>query len=233
MDTDTVYVTHMPDTNEIPQGRNVPVWMYHEVGNNIWGIESLFVSPDNMREQLQYLQDNGYQPIFFSNLTHLEDYDKPVLLTFDDGYIGMYTELFPLLKEFQMKATVFVITGSLGTEHYITAEQAKEMSDSGLVSIQSHTVNHPTLAELSAEAQEEELRQSQLDIARITGRIPYVLSYPTGSHNDTTIELGKQYYKFGVKMNGGKWTIGNNYFSITRLYAARTTDIGTYGSNMR
>lgn len=233
MDTDTVYVTHMPDTNEIPQGRTVPVWMYHEVGNNIWGIESLFVSPDNMRKQLQYLQDNGYQPIFFSDLTHLEDYDKPVLLTFDDGYIGMYTELFPLLKEFQMKATVFVITGSLGTEHYITAEQTKEMSDSGLVSIQSHTVNHPTLAELSAEAQEEELWQSQLDIARITGRIPYVLSYPTGSHNDTTIELGKQYYKFGVKMNGGKWTIDNNYFSITRLYAARTTDIGTYGSNMR
>lgn len=231
--TATAYVTKMPDTDLIPQGRTVPVWMYHEVGDDVWGIESLFVSPDHMREQLQYLKDNGYQPIFFSDLTHLEDYDKPVILTFDDGYIGMYTELFPLLKEFNMKATVFVITGSLGTEHYISDEQMKEMSDSGLVSMQSHTVSHPALAELGAEEQEEELRQSQLDIARVTGKIPYALSYPTGSHNTTTVEIGKQYYAFGILMNGGKWTIDNNYFAISRLYAARTTDLDTYSSAMK
>ncbi len=231
--TSTAYVTKMPDTDLIPQGRTVPVWMYHEVGNDIWGIESLFVSPKNMREQLQYLADNGYQTIFFSDLTHLEDYDKPVILTFDDGYLGTYTELFPLLKEFNMKATVFVITASLGTEHDITSEQAKEMSDSGLVSIQSHTVNHPALAELSAEEQEEELRQSQLDIARITGKIPYALSYPTGSHNDTTVEIARKYYTFGILMNGGKWTINNNYFAVSRLYAARTTTMDTYSSAMK
>lgn len=64
-----------------------------------------------MRQQLQYLWDNGYEPIFFSDLTHLEDYDKPVLLTFDDGYIGNYTELYPLLQEYNMKATIFISTG--------------------------------------------------------------------------------------------------------------------------
>ena len=227
-----VYVTLMPDTSLIPQGRTVPVWMYHEVGNDIWGIESLFVSPDNMREQLQYLKDHGYQTIFFSDLTHLSDYDKPVILTFDDGYLGTYTELFPLLKEFDMKATVFVITASIGTEHDITAEEAKEMSDSGLVSIQSHTVNHPALAELSAEEQEEELKQSQLDIARITGRVPYAQSYPTGSYNATTIEIGRKYYKFGVKMNGGNWRIGSDFFAVDRLYAARSTTIEGYGAAM-
>ena len=229
----TAYVTKMPDTDLIPQGRTVPVWMYHEVGDDIWGIESLFVSPKNMREQLQYLYDNGYQTIFFSDLTHLEDYDKPVILTFDDGYIGTYTELFPLLKEFNMKATVFVITGSLGTEHDINNEQVKEMSDSGLVSIQSHTVNHPALAELGAEEQEEELRQSQLDIARITGKIPYALSYPTGSHNDTTIELGKKYYAFGIIASGGKWVTDGQFYTIPRLYAARTTTMDTYSSAMK
>ena len=175
------------------------------------GIESLFVSPSNMREQLQYLQDNGYQTIFFSDLTHLEDYDKPVILTFDDGYIGTYTELFPLLKEFNMKATVFVVTASLGSEHDINNEQAKEMSDSGLVEIQSHTVNHNELAKLGAEEQENELRQSQLDIAQVTGKIPYVLSYPAGSYNDTTIELAKKYYDFAIIANGGKWTTDGNY----------------------
>ncbi len=231
--TYTAYVTKMPGTDQIAQGRSVPIWMYHEVGDNLWGIESLFVSPSNMREQLQYLQDNGYQTIFFSDLTHLEDYDKPVILTFDDGYIGTYTELFPLLKEFNMKATVFVVTTSLGTEHDINNEQAKEMSDSGFVEIQSHTVNHNELAKLGAEEQENELRQSQLDIAQVTGKIPYVLSYPAGSYNNTTIELAKKYYDFAIIANGGKWTTDGNYYTIPRLYAARTTTIDTYGSAMK
>ena len=229
----TAYVTKMPDTNLIAQGRSVPIWMYHEVGDNLWGIESLFVSPSSMREQLQYLQDNGYDTIFFSDLTHLEDYDKPVILTFDDGYLGTYTELFPLLKEFGMKATVFVITASIGSEYDITAEQAKEMSDSGLVEIESHTVNHNELAQLGPEEQESELRQSQLDIARITGKIPYVLSYPNGSHNDTTIELAKKYYDFAIIASGGKWTTDGHYYTIPRLYAARTTTMDTFSSAMR
>ena len=229
----TAYVTKMPDTSLIAQGRSVPIWMYHEVGDNLWGIESLFVSPSSMREQLQYLKDNGYEPIFFSDLTHLEDYDKPVILTFDDGYLGTYTELFPLLKEFNMKATVFVITASIGSEYDITAEQAREMSDSGLVEIESHTVNHNELAELSPEEQEAEIRQSQLDIAQITGKIPYVLSYPNGSHNDTTIELAKKYYDFAIIASGGKWTTDGHYYTIPRLYAARTTTMDTFSSAMR
>ena len=211
----------------------MPIWMYHEVGDNLWGIESLFVSPSSMREQLQYLQDNGYDTIFFSDLTHLEDYDKPVILTFDDGYLGTYTELFPLLKEFGMKATVFVITASIGSEYDITAEQAKEMSDSGLVEIESHTVNHNELAQLGSEEQESELRQSQLDIARITGKIPYVLSYPNGSHNDTTIELAKKYYDFAIIANGGKWITDSRYYTIPRLYAARSTTMDTFSSAMQ
>lgn len=229
----TAYVTKMPDTSLIAPGRSVPIWMYHEVGDNLWGIESLFVSPSSMREQMQYLKDNGYEPIFFSDLTHLEDYDKPVILTFDDGYLGTYTELFPLLKEFGMKATVFVITASIGSEYDITAEQAKEMSDSGLVEIESHTVNHNELAELSPEDQETEIRQSQLDIARITGKIPYVLSYPNGSHNDTTIELAKKYYDFAIIASGGKWTTDGSYYTIPRLYAARTTTMDTFSSAMQ
>ena len=52
-----------------------------------------------------------------------------------------------------MKATVFVITASIGSEYDITAEQAKEMSDSGLVEIESHTVNHNELAQLGSEEQ--------------------------------------------------------------------------------
>ena len=229
----TMYLSPKIDTAAIPSGRQVPVLMYHAVSDQTWGLEGLFLSPSDMEAQLKYLTENGYDPIFFSDLPHLDQYRKPVILTFDDGYIGTYTELFPLLKEFNMKATVFVVTTSLGTEHDINNEQAKEMSDSGFVEIQSHTVNHNELAKLGAEEQENELRQSQLDIAQVTGKIPYVLSYPAGSYNNTTIELAKKYYDFAIIANGGKWTTDGNYYTIPRLYAARTTTIDTYGSAMK
>lgn len=226
----TVYLTLSPDTSLIQSGRRVPILMYHEVGDNTWGVSDLFVSPENMRQQLQYLSDNGYEPIFFSDLTHLEDYEKPVLLTFDDGYIGNYTELYPLLQEYNMKATVFISTGLLGKENYLDQDQVREMSDSGLVSIQSHTVSHAVLAELDYDDQQWELKQSLIDIARITGKLPYALAYPTGSYNDSTVELGKKYYCFGVKMNGGKWSTDGGRFTVTRSYVARTTDIGSYAA---
>ena len=71
--------------------------MYHAVSDNMWGIDELFVSPASMEEQLRYLVDNGYEPIWFSDLAELEQYEKPVILTFDDGYDDNYTELLPLL----------------------------------------------------------------------------------------------------------------------------------------
>lgn len=225
-----VYVSQKLDMSLIPQGKAIPTLMYHEVGDETWGISDLFVSPDNMRQQLQYLQDGGFDPIFFSDLTHLADYDKPVLLTFDDGYIGNYTELFPLLQEFNMKATIFVIPDLLDTPNYMTREQVREMADSGLVSIQSHTMSHPELATISQQEQDYELSQSQLEITRITGRIPYVLCYPSGSHDDTTIALGQQYYQFGLKMNGGLWITDQDHFEIDRFYVSRNTTIYSFSS---
>lgn len=137
-----LYITPSAKVFEIPEDVNVPVLMYHAVSDNMWGINELFVSPSEMEKQLAYLVENGYDPIWFQDLEHVEDYDKPVILTFDDGYDDNYTELFPLLRKYEVKATVFVIGNAMGTSHKMTEEQVKELSDSGLVSIQSHGYTH-------------------------------------------------------------------------------------------
>ena len=221
----TVYLTASLDMEAIPQGEQVPILMYHAVSDDMWGIESLFVSPEDLRAQLSYLRDEGYDPIFLSDLPHLSDYDKPILLTFDDGYDDNYTELYPILQEYGVKATVFVITGMLGDEHYLTAEQVEELSRSGLVDIQSHTVSHEELSTLSYEAQEQELAQSRLELARITGKIPYALAYPSGERDEDTLTLAPEYYSFGLDMNGGTWTIAGDYFRIDRIYVSRYTTL--------
>lgn len=225
-----VYITPSCRPFEIPADVNVPVLMYHAVSDNMWGINELFVSPSEMEKQLAYLVDNGYDAIWFEDLAHLEDYDKPVILTFDDGYDDNYTELYPLLQKYGVKATIFVIGNAAGTSHKMTEEQIKELADSGLVSIQSHAYTHDDLDYKREESLVWELGESQRVIARITGRVPYVLCYPTGKYSSLTLEVGERYYLFGLKMNGGLYNTSDDPFLVNRYYISRYTDIYSFAS---
>jgi len=214
---------------QVPEGYLVPVLMYHAVSDDLWGYSELFVSPVDMEAQLQYLQENGFTTIHFSDLEHIDQIEKPVLLTFDDGYLDNYTELFPLLQQYNAKATIFAITKSIGTHHlYFNWEQAREMADSGLVEIHSHTVSHPNLDELTAEEQQYELEQSKLEILRNLGRESYVLCYPTGRYNADTLELVGSYYNFALKMNGNDYYTDPNVYEINRWYVWRGMPLGTF-----
>lgn len=224
----TMYLSPKIDTTAIPSGRQVPVLMYHAVSDQTWGLEGLFLSPSDMEAQLKYLTENGYDPIFFSDLPHLNQYKKPVILTFDDGYNNNYTDLYPLLQKYNVKATIFVIPSSVGGQYSMTAAQIKEMSDSGLVSIQSHTQDHKELASLSADQQKQQFAQSQLAIARMTGCIPSVLSYPSGSYDSNTLSLAPEYFDMAVKSRGGLWTVQNNFFEIDRYPVYRDTGMSSF-----
>lgn len=218
------YCTSGISSWDIPQRIRVPVLMYHAVTSEVWGNESLFVDPDVLERHFQYLLEEGYTPIFFEDLNHVTDYEKPVILTFDDGYLDNYEQLYPLLQAYQFKATIFVVTSSMDNRvTSMTSQQVKELSDSGLVSIQSHTVNHQVLTTLSPEEQEEELRQSKLAVARMTGREPFVVSYPTGAYTDTTRALAEEYYRFAVTVEEGDFITGRKESEIPRYYVRRST----------
>ena len=225
----TLYCTPSAWPREIPEGYDVPVFMYHAVDNDLWGISELFVKPERMEEQLKYLSENGYDTIFFEDLYNIDQYDKPVILTFDDGYLDNYTNLFPLLQKYNCKATIFVINQYIGNDvHYTNPDQLLEMANSGLVSIQSHTVTHPNLDTLDIEEQRHELEQSKLETCRMTRRESFVLCYPTGRYDNDTLEIIGDYYHFGIKMNGGLYTTGDSPFEINRYYISRDTSTSSF-----
>ncbi|MBQ7098036.1 MAG: polysaccharide deacetylase family protein [Clostridia bacterium] len=129
----------------------VPALMYHCVDENI---NDVTISQANFRKHLEVIKENGYTPIsvdelidFVNNGTVLPT--KPVCITFDDGYMDNYLNAYPLLKEFDFKATIFAIGSSVGKSTYKETgkpifphfgfDEAKEMIDSGLISVQSHT----------------------------------------------------------------------------------------------
>ena len=224
-----VYVTPAAGKWEIPEGYRVPALMYHGVSDTGWGATDLFVRPADLEAQLQYLTENGYTPIWFEDLARVDEIEKPVLLTFDDGYADNYTELFPLLQKYQVKATVFVIAGTVDyNPNNLTSAQIREMSDSGLVSIQSHTQTHPFLPGLDRNGQAWELETSKLTLTRITGKEPYVICYPAGNTNADTEELAAEHYRLGVDMGNFWYTTGEDPYQIRRWYVPRSLTLGAF-----
>ena len=215
------YLAKRQTVGEIPEGWNVPVLMYHAVGDEIWGYSDLFVSAASMEEQLQYLQENGYEAIWFSDLAHIEDYEKPVILTFDDGYDDNYTVLYPLLEKYQTKATIFVIGNAMGSTHKMTQEQVYEMAASGLVSIQSHTYTHGNLSAMDEAALRQEMERSNAALAAATGQIPYVLCYPEGKYSYLTMDVAKDYYTFALRMDGWTYQTGMDPYQVPRSFVSR------------
>lgn len=202
---DRLYCTPGAGNWELKGGYRVPICMYHAVCEDLFEymLYDMCLRPSEMEEQLQFLTENGYDPIFFEDLEHVEEYDKPVILTFDDGYNCLYDNLFPLLKKYNVKVVIYVITGNIESGRFrsLSREQIVEMEESGLVSIQSHTVTHPALISLSPEEQAKEYYDSKLYITRLVGKEPFAIAYPEGkAYVGSTTANAMEYYRFGVRM---------------------------------
>ena len=224
----TLYFARQLTLSSPAENVNVPVLMYHAVSDDLWGYWDLFVSPQTIEEELLYLQENGFETIWFEDLSHVEDYEKPVILTFDDGYDDNYTELFPLLQKYNAKATIFVIPKAIGTPHKMTAEQIYELSRSGLVSIQSHTYSHGNLSTMDEETLIFEMEESQKYLAALTGQVPYAVCYPEGTRSELSIEVAGRYYDYGLLMNGQLYNTSDDPLRVKRFYVPRGYDLGSF-----
>jgi len=133
---------------------NVPVLLYHHLDPNV-PEDAMTLHPDTFAAQMMLLYTNGYTPVSFDQITAYVEKGEalpasPVIITFDDGYLSNYEYAFPILKEYGWKASIFVIGSSVGHYEYYKDTQyplkphfgeteIREMVDSGLISIHSHT----------------------------------------------------------------------------------------------
>ncbi len=214
---------------------SVPIFMYHFILDDYGNYPDTenFLKPETLEEQLKYLSENGYQTIFMDEMDDLYKYEKPVGLTFDDCFVYFYNNAFPLLKKYNQKATIFIITDYINGENYLTEEQIKEIADSGLVKVESHTKSHQYLDLMTYDEQYEEAVGSKERLEEITGQEVTVYCYPSGRYNQTTLDIIKDHYDFGLEMLGGVCytdKIQDNYH-ITRIYANRTMPLSTFASH--
>ena len=194
---------------------SLPVLMYHYVSRFPGAIA---VSPEHFEDQCRGMAEHGWRGI---GLDEAEAFllkgaplpPRSLLITFDDGYRSNYTLAYPILQKYSMKATIFAIGVSFGTDHYkdtdyamtphFGAAEAAEMAGSGLISIQSHTYDmhqwppyetdsavRENILQLPGESEEAyvealtaDFTRSRAQLEAAAGRPVDVLAYPAGQYS--------------------------------------------------
>jgi len=127
---------------------------------------------------------------------------KPVLITFDDGYEGIYNYAYPILKKYAFKAIVFVTTGYIGKHNkwdtslgprfrHLNWSHIREMADDGIW-FGSHGVNHTFLTRQSDSAARYEIEASKMELENGLGRPVRFFSYPYGNYDERIISFVRE-----------------------------------------
>ena len=212
----------------------IPILMYHAIhvmDPSEAANAGLIVDPTTFESHLQALKEAGYYTLTpdeaYKSLTEnvLPENKKVVWLTFDDSLKDFYTNAFPLLQKYQMKATNNVITGFVqaGREDMLTLDEIKEMKEKGM-SFEDHTVNHPDLSTATADQQTLELRDSKAFLDDNLSQKTTTVAYPSGRYSDATLQIAESLgYKMGLTTNNGLASLSNGLLSLNRVRVNPTT----------
>ena len=218
------YDIQLPDFTEEtlePGTKFSPVaTMYHSINEvPFTSLTNLFVRPSEFEDHLKKIDELGYEYIFADQF---DKYDvETVMLTFDDGYEDNYTEMFPLLKKYNAKATIFMITSEIDQPGYLTSKQIREMADSGLVRFASHTHDHFSLTSLSADAVRDQFETSKDILTKLTGREVRAVCYPGGSITEEIAQIASEYFDFGYTTVNSSYTFDCDPLQIPRVRISR------------
>lgn len=212
----------------------VPILLYHRIGYE--SDNPLVVTPETFEAQITALKEAGYTAVFFDELVDYVEKgvplpEKPVVITFDDGYLSNYEYAFPILEKTGMKATVHVIGVSVGKDTYkdtgvsiyphFSTQQGSEMIASGVMDLQSHSYDmhqsetmdaDPRTGVLQKEKESEEdyieafrsdFRRSREQLEEMGADVS-VFAYPLGYYTELSeVLLREEGIKVTLTVNDG------------------------------
>ena len=211
----------------------VPILMYHYVevvrNPNDKMRKSLTILPSVFEKQVKTLKDAGYTFMTAEELGQVLDGKaslptKPVILTFDDGHWDLYTDVLPILRKYQVKATAYIVPGFLNGSDSLSIDQFMKVADSGLVEIGAHTVHHVWLKDKSLPIVIKEVDDSKLMLENMLHRPVVSFAYPYGAFDQQAEDVVKKDgFRTGVStIPGIEQSPVNRYFLYRLRPGART-----------
>lgn len=178
----------------------IPIFLYHDIVKNEADIhfDYMQTTKETFENQINGLKSVGYHFISYDDLKEYKMgkkklYKKSCLITFDDGLKGVYENAFPIIQKYNIPITMYVITDTMEQDGVIMWEQAKEMQDSGLVTIASHSLNHPEFTSLTKDEAVQNVNKSYDIIENKIGKQKNkIFTYPYGLYTNEQINALKE-----------------------------------------
>lgn len=210
----------------------IPVLMYHSIDyekNN-----ELRIPKEVFRNQMELLMKEGYTSLTLDELFNFLKNnnpipDKSIVITFDDGYMDNYINAYPILKELNINATIFVITDLVdNNKNYLSSKQIIEMSKNG-IDIQSHTTKHDNLSTLNYEKQLKTLVDSKMFLEDLLKKDIKYIAYPFGNWNQHTLKATETAGYSMAFSTTGTWSFKENgIYSLDRVYISSKFDLNEF-----
>jgi len=230
----------------------LPILVYHKVGDYPPGAPAKghYVAPGLFRAHVEFLHRSGYRAVGLAEVVrHLRGeapgVERPLAITFDDGYDCLYRQALPVLQEFSFTATVFMVAGCIGginewdanrtmvAEPMLTAEHLVELARCG-IEIGSHGMTHDRLTGLADGKLRAALRDSKRKLEDLTGRAVTAVAYPYGDHNEkvrgAAAECG---YVVGCGTARGVNRPGDDPFALKRVNIRRLSYLPLFARKLR
>jgi peptidoglycan/xylan/chitin deacetylase (PgdA/CDA1 family) len=214
----------------------LPILLYHRIGvsptNNPY-----YMPPDKFEEQMKLLHNWEYTVVPLELLVKAiqegaELPPRPVILTFDDGDISVYTTAFPIMQKYGLTGVVYIVGNYMGTDGYMSADQIKELIAAGW-EVGSHSRSHRDLTKLAPEVQHVEIVEARKILQQATGSDVLTFAYPFGLMNSAVGDYAHfagyiAAMGLGFTSDQGK----SNLFWLQRRDVQGNTDIKRFASNL-
>ncbi|WP_420266785.1 polysaccharide deacetylase family protein [Candidatus Magnetominusculus dajiuhuensis] len=180
----------------VTSGTGVPILLYHRLGPTV--ADSMTITTPVFESHLKYLRQNGYTVIPLRQVIDCLKNNKPlpphsVVIVADDGHKSIYTDMLPLVRKYQIPVTLFIYPSAISNASYaMTWNQLKELKETGLFDLQSHTYWHPNFKVEKKRLDKKEyekvvetqLKKSKDKLEKEFGTKIDLLAWPFGIYDD-------------------------------------------------
>jgi len=221
----------------------IPFLLYHSISDSATpGFRPWAVAPARFDEHIAFLRESGYTPLTVTETIRVFDGaaplpEKPVVVTFDDGFADFADHAVPVLMRYAFKATLYICTGHVGgtsrwladqgegNRRMLSWEQVEALPDAG-VECGAHTVTHPQLDTLRLDAARQEIQRSRCTLEDRLGRRVESFAYPHGYHGPRVRALVPAAgYTSACAVKHAMSSSGDDRFALARIIVHADTDV--------